>query len=212
MNRACKNIHTQEDDYNSSSLPSVDWQEIKNYKQIKISRKFIFIITFFLLILFTGCIGVNRQFGEVKDKIMGELGNDYKTEFQFSVGSAAITISSWFVDLAANEEYIDDMMREISSVQVGVYHKVKGSDAKANFSTLRSIDEEMKNKGWKYIVRSLEGNELTAIYLSDDPEEILNKMYVINLSDDKLVIVEVNGDLKKVISYSSEERNFQFDM
>lgn len=166
-----------------------------------------------LLILFlNGCLGVNSQFSEVKDKIIGGLGNDYKTEFQFSVGSEAITISSWFIDLAANEEYIDDMMREISSVQVGVYHKVKGSDAKANFSTLRSIDEEMKNKGWKYIVRSLEGNELTAIYLSDDPEEILNKMYVINLSDDKLVIVEVNGDLKKVISYSIEERNFQFDM
>ena len=80
-----------------------------------------------LLIFLTGCIGVNRQFGEIKNKIMGNLGKDYKTEFQFSVGSTVITVSSWFVDLAANEEYIDDMMREISSVQVGVYHKVEGS-------------------------------------------------------------------------------------
>jgi len=176
------------------------------------SRIFIYIITLFLLILFTGCIGVNRQFGEIKNKIMGDLGNDYKTEFQFSVGSTAITVSSWFVDLAANEEYIDDMMRAISSVQVGVYHKVEGSYAKANFSTLQSIDEEMHNKGWKYIVRSIDNEELTAIYLSDDPEEILNKMYVINLSNEKLVIVEVNGDLKKVISYAIEERNFQVGM
>ncbi len=166
-----------------------------------------------LLILFlNGCLGVNSQFSEVKDKIMGGLGNDYKTEFQFSVGSTAITVSSWFVDLAANEEYIDDMIREISSVQVGVYHKVEGSNAKANFSTLQSIEEEMNNNGWKYIVRSIDNEELTAIYLSDDPEEILNRMYVINLSDEELVIVEVNGDLKKVISYAIEERNFQFDM
>jgi hypothetical protein len=148
----------------------------------------------------------------VKDKIMGGLGNDYKTEFQFSVGSSAITISSWFIDLTAEQDYIDDMMREISSVQVGVYYKVEGSDAKANFGTLQSIDEEMKNKGWKYIVRSIDNEELTAIYLSDDPEEILNRMYVINLSDEELVIVEINGDLKKVISYAIEERNFQFDM
>ncbi|MFB3057165.1 MAG: hypothetical protein ACE1ZQ_08400, partial [Ignavibacteriaceae bacterium] len=181
MKRASKIIYKQEDDYNASSI----WQKIKNYNQINTSRIFIYIITFFLLILFTGCIGVNRQFGEIKDKIMGDLGNDYKTEFQFSVGSTAITISSWFVDLAANEEYIDDMMREISSVQVGVYHKVEGSDAKANFSTLQSIDEEMHNKGWKYIVRSIDNEELTVIYLSDDPEEILNKMYVINLSNEK---------------------------
>ena len=89
---------------------------------MKSLRIFIVIITFFSLILLSGCIGVNRQFSEVKDKIMGELANDYKTEFQFSVGSSAITISSWFVDLAANEEYIDEMMRVISSVQVGVYN------------------------------------------------------------------------------------------
>ncbi len=165
-----------------------------------------------LLIFLTGCIGVNRQFSEVKDKIMGELGNDYKTEFQFSVGSSAITISSWFVDLAAEQDYIDDMMREISSVQVGVYYKVEGSDAKANFGTLQSIDEEMNNNGWKYIVRSIDNEELTAIYLSDDPEEILNRMYVINLSDEELVIIEVNGDLKKVISYAIEERNFHVGM
>lgn len=179
---------------------------------MKTSRIFIVIITFFSLILLSGCIGVNRQFSEVKDKIMGELANDYKTEFQFSVGSSAITISSWFVDLAANEEYIDEMMREISNVQVGVYNKVEGSDAKANFGTLKSIDEEMHNKGWKYIVRSVDKEELTAIYLSDDPVEILNKMYIINLSDEELVIIEVNGDLKKVISYAIEDRNFDLKM
>ena len=143
---------------------------------------------------------------------MGGLGNDYKTEFQFSVGSEVITISSWFVDLAADQEYVDDMLREISSVQVGVYNKVEGSDAKVDFGTLQSIDEEMNNKGWKYIVRSVDVNELTVIYLSDDPEEILNKMYVINLSNEKLVIVEINGDLKKVISYAIEERNFHVGM
>jgi hypothetical protein len=171
------------------------------------------IISLSLLLLFlNGCIGVNKQFGEVKDKILGELGNDYKTEFQFSVGSSAITISSWFIDLAANEEYLDEMIREISNVQVGIYNRVEGSDAKANFSTLQSIDEEMHNKGWKYIVRSVDNEELTAIYLSDDPGEILNKMYVINLSDEELVIIEVSGDLKKVISYAIEEKKFALKM
>jgi len=171
------------------------------------------IISVSLLLLFlNGCLGVNSHFSEVKDKIIGGLGNDYKTEFQFSVGSEAITISSWFVDLATDQEYADDMLREISSVQVGVYHKVEGSYAKANFSTLQSIDEEMNNKGWKYIVRSVDVNELTVIYLSDDPEEILNKMYVINLSDEELVIIEVTGNLKKVISYAIEERNIHVGM
>lgn len=179
---------------------------------MKKSKKVIFVFVFFSLVFFTGCIGVNRQFGEVKDKILGNLGSDYKTEFQFSVGSAAITISSWFVDLAAEEEYIDEMMREISSVQVGVYKTIEGTDTKNNFGTLQAIDKEMLNKGWKYIVRSAESGELTAIYLSDDPGELLNKMYVINLSDEELVIIEVNGDLKRVISYAIEEKEFNLKM
>ena len=164
------------------------------------------------LITLTGCIGVNRQFNEVKNKIMGELGDDYKTEFQFSVGSAAITVSSWFVDLAADEEYVDDMLREISSVQVGVYNRIEGAKYNADFSTLNSIDEEMRSNGWKYIVRTIESDELTTIYISADPEELLERMYVINLSNEELVIVEVNGDLKKVISYAIEERSFNLKM
>jgi hypothetical protein len=179
---------------------------------MKTSGIFIYIITFFLLILLTGCIGVNRQFSEITDKIMSGLENNYKTEFQFSVGSSAITISSWFVDLAADEEYIDEMIREISSVQVGVYNRLEASYSEPDMSTLQSIDEEMRIKGWKYIVRSVDNNELTAIYLSDDPGEILNKMYLINLSDDELVIIELTGDLKKVISYAIEEKNFKFRM
>jgi hypothetical protein len=179
---------------------------------MKIKSITLIISVSLLLFFLNGCIGVNRQFSEVKDKIMGGLGNDYKTEFQFSVGSEAITISSWFVDLAADQEYADDMLREISSVQVGVYNKVEGSYVKADFGTLLSIDEEMNIKGWKYIVRSIDGNELTAIYLSDDPEEVLNRMYIINLSDEELIIIEINGDLKKVISYAIEERKFNLKM
>ena len=179
---------------------------------MKTSGISIYVVTFFFLITLTGCIGVNRQFSEIKDKIIGGLENNYKTEFQFSIGSSAITISSWFVDLAADEEYIDEMMREISSVQVGIYNRLEAAYTRPNMGMLQSIDEEMSMKGWKYIVRSVDNNELTAIYLSDDPGDTLNKMYLIHLSDDKLVIIEVNGDLKKVIAYAIEERHLNFNM
>ena len=164
------------------------------------------------LLLLTGCIGVNRQFSEVKDKIMGQFGDDFRTEFQFSVGPALINISSLVVGLEGSHEYIDDMMREISSVQVGIYNKIQNSNAKADFTILQSIDEEMSGNGLKYIVRTVQDDELTAIYVNNNPEETLHKMYVVNLKDDKLVIVEVNGDLKQVIAYAIEEQNFQIRM
>lgn len=165
-----------------------------------------------LLLLVTGCIGVNRQFSEVKEKVLGKFGNEFKTEFQFSVGSALINVSSLFVGLAKDHEYVDDMMREISSVQVGVYNRVRRSNARADFSTLKSIDEEMAKNGLKYIVRSFNNDELTVVYINNDAGEFFHKMYVINLQDDELVIVEVNGDLKQVIAYAIEEKNFQIKM
>ena len=58
----------------------------------------------------------------------------------------------------------------------------------------------------------LTSNELTTIYISADPEELLQEDVVINLNDDELVIVEVNGDLKKVIAYAIEERSFNLKM
>lgn len=164
------------------------------------------------LLLLTGCIGVNRQFSEVKDKILGKFGNDFKTEFQFSVGPALINISSLVVGLENNHEYIDDMMREISSVQVGVYNRIKKSYSKADFSLLKSIDEEMSGNGLRYIVRTINKDEMTVVYVNSDPVEVLHKMFVITLHDDELVIVEVNGDLRQVIAYAIEEKNFQIKM
>jgi len=166
----------------------------------------------FTSFLFTSCIGVNRQFEEVKDKIIGNMSDDFKTDVQFSVGPALLTVSSWFVSLSEDDEYVDDMMREISSVQVGVYNRVKGSQINADFSVLQSINDEMTAKGWKYIVRSVEDDEITVIYLSASPEKMLKQMYIINLNDEDLTIVEINGDLKKVIEYAIEEKNLNVEI
>jgi len=176
---------------------------------MKAKRTYIILLALSVIILMPGCINVNKEFSEVTDRLISNMGDDYKTEFQFSVGSVGITISSWFIDFAAREEYVDDMMREISSVQVGVYNRVEGSDRKADYRTLESINTEMDSRGWKYIVRFIDGDELTAIYISEKPDVMLKRMYLINMNADELVIVEVNGDLKKVISYAIEEKNFK---
>ncbi|MGD8306602.1 MAG: DUF4252 domain-containing protein [Ignavibacteria bacterium] len=180
--------------------------------KMKTDRSLLLSLIPLLLITLTGCITVNQQFREVRNKVLGELGDNYKTEFQFSVGPVAIHISSWFVDMAADEEYADDMVREISKVQVGVYNKIGYSDANTNYQTLESIDAEMKSKGWKFIVRSLDQTDLTAIYLLNEPGEVLQKMFVINLEGQELAIIEVTGNLKKVISYAIEEKNFNLKM
>lgn len=176
---------------------------------MKLKLNILIILSLFSFFLLPSCIDINKEFSEVTDRIIRNIGDDYKTQFQFSVGSTAIEISSWFIDFAANEEYIEEMVRELTSVQVGIYKRVESSNKKAAYSTLESIDEEMKSRSWRYLVRTIENDALTTIYISEDPALMLKKMYVVNLHHNELIIVEVNGDLKKVISYAVEERHFK---
>jgi len=87
--------------------------------------KFLFLPIFFLSLFLNGCIGINEEFGEIRDEVIKNFGGEYKSEVQFSVGSVGITVSSWFVDAAAEEDMTADILDDVSSVQVGVYIKLR---------------------------------------------------------------------------------------
>ena len=165
----------------------------------------------FLLFISTGCIEVNDEFTGMRNKIISHFNNDYKSEVQFSVGSVGITISSWIVGAAQDEEFVDDMMREVDGVQIGVYKKLTSEDEKG-FAVLNEIEEDMQEIGWKSFIRSYDNGEVTAIYLRTNPDEYLKRLFVISSDDDQLVIVEVKGDLKELISTAIREKSFKIDM
>ena len=165
----------------------------------------------FLLFISTGCIEVNDEFAGMRNKIISHFNNDYKSEVQFSVGSVGITISSWIVGAAQDEEFVDDMMREVDGVQIGVYKKLTSEDEKG-FAVLNEIEEDMQENGWKSFIRSYDNGEVTAIYLRTNPDEYLKRLFVISSDDDQLVIVEVEGDLKELISTVIREKSFNIDM
>jgi hypothetical protein len=161
--------------------------------------KIFFLPILFLLFFFTGCIGINEEFAELRNEVLDNLDDDYRSEYQFSIGSVGITVSSWFVDAAADEDLPADILNDVSSVQVGVYKKIRGT-ASPNITTLRELEDEMLQNGWRSIVITCDGNELNGIYIRKNTNEILDRLYVISLNDDELVLVEVEGDLKEVIA------------
>ena len=165
----------------------------------------------FLLFISTGCIEVNDEFAGMRNKIISHFNNDYKSEVQFSVGSVGITISSWIVGAAQEEEFVDDMMREVDGVQIGVYNKLTSDDEKG-FAVLNEIEEDMQNNGWKSFIKSYDNGEITAVYLRTNPDEYLKRLFVISSDNDQLVIVEVKGDLKELINTAIKEKGFKIDM
>ena len=169
-------------------------------------RNKFFLLLFLLFLLFmNGCIGINKEFTEIRNGVLNNLDSDFRSEYQFAIGSVGITLSSWFVDVAADEELPVEILEDVSSVQVGVYKKIRGESA-PSITTLRELEDEMSEKGWKSIVLTCDDNELNGIYIRSDPNETLDRLFVISLNAEELILVEVEGDLREVISTVIREK------
>jgi len=70
----------------------------------------------------------------------------------------------------------------------------------------------MLESGWKSIVRSSDNGDLSAVYVRNNPAETLNRMFVINLDGDELVLVEVKGDLKEAIATVIREKEMKINI
>ena len=157
-------------------------------------NKIFFLLFFFLPLFLSGCIGINEEFEEIRNEVLNNLDDDFRSEYQFSVGSVGITVSSWFVDAAADDDLPANILNDVSSVQVGIYKKIRGTSA-PDITTLRELEEEMMQKGWKSIVITCDKDELNGIYIRRNPIEALERLFVISLNDEELILVEVEGDL-----------------
>jgi hypothetical protein len=170
--------------------------------------KFIFLPILFLPFFLNGCIGIDHEFEEIRDEVIKKFGGEYKSEVQFSIGNVGISVSSWIADVAADEDLAADILDDVSSVQVGVYKKLRGTNSR-DINALRDIEDKMSQSGWKSIVKSSEDGELTGIYIRKNHAEILDRMFVINLDDNELVLVDVQGDLKEAITTAIREKGIK---
>ena len=171
----------------------------------------LFFLSCIFLFTFNGCIDVNDKFVNVRNKVIDNFGDDYKSEVQFSLGSVEITVSSWIVDASVSDELASNILNDVSSIQVGVYHKLKGSST-PDVSTLRDIEKNMLESGWKSIVISSEDNDLSAVYVRNNPDEILNRLFIINYDGEELVLVEVEGDMKEAVSTVIREKGMKINI
>ncbi len=171
----------------------------------------VFFLSFILLFTLNSCIDVNDEYVNVRNKVIENFGDDYKSEVQFSLGSVGITVSSWIVNTSENDDLASDILDDVSSIQVGVYQKLKGSST-PNISTLHDIEKNMLESGWKSIVMSSEDNDLSAVYVRKNSQEILNRLFIINYDGEELVLVEVKGDIKEAVSTVIREKGMKVNI
>lgn len=171
----------------------------------------LLIITLAASILLSGCIAVDGYFKNVRNKVFSSVQGDFHKEVEFSLGAAAITLSSVAVSFSDAPEFTDDMLRKIDRVQIGVYKNLDWQSYKPNFNSLREITTDFKKEGYECIVRSIDRNEMVAVLVKPN-EHALKEMFVVAVNDEELVMTQVFGDLDELIEIAIRQEGFNIEV
>ncbi|GJQ63054.1 MAG: hypothetical protein SCALA702_21070 [Melioribacteraceae bacterium] len=166
-----------------------------------------------MLVTLSGCIGVNRNFKQVRSHVLSNVEGSFKKEAEFRVGKGLITLAGMFVSFAENETEVDvkGILRNLDRVQVGIYKNRNSERIDFSRAGLVSLCEIMEDRGMYYIVRSIDNDELTGVFLHDNDTDEIRDMYVVHFDQRELVIVEIKGDLDDIIAIALQEANHRID-
>lgn len=176
---------------------------------MKASR--LIIITLALTFLLSGCIAVDGYFKGVRNKVFSSVEGDFKKEVEFSIGAAALTLSSAIVSFSDAPEYTDDMLRKVDRIQLGVYKNYDWENYKPSFNSLREITSELTEDGYECIVRSIDKSDMFAVMVKTNSDRI-KEMFVVAVNPEEMVMTQIFGDLDELleIAIRSQSMNVNF--
>ena len=177
----------------------------------KIKKIILLLITIIMVIGLTGCFGVNGNFRRVRNHVLDNLEGRFDREIEFAVGPSTMAFAALVTSMAVEEEYIDDLVKQISKVQVGVYNIIDLNNRSVNFKLVRELTSIMEERGWKYLVRTVTYDQLSAVFIPVGDYDRLSRIFVIAIDDDQFVMTEVVGNLDRVIEIAIKEQSFDFN-
>ena len=157
------------------------------------------LLTFLGISLFaSGCIGVNREFKNIRSQILENIDDEFDRQIEFSVGPVGFFVASQFVKFADTEENVDQMLSKVRNIHVGIYDRLSNF-SKPSLGLLKSITYSIVDEDWKSLVKSIDGNEMVGVYVKDINPDDIEELFVVTLTDDELVLVKLQGSLGSII-------------
>ena len=156
------------------------------------------IILLTITILTSGCIGVNREFKNIRSQILDNINDDFDRQIEFSVGPVGFFVASQFVKFADTEENVDEMLSKVKNIHVGVYDRLS-TFSKPSLSLLKEIGTSIIDEDWKPLVKTIDGNEMVGVFVKNFSEDDIEELFVVTLTHDELVLVKLQGSLGEII-------------
>ncbi|MGD8779747.1 MAG: DUF4252 domain-containing protein [Ignavibacteria bacterium] len=179
------------------------------------NKKSIYLIIFLLLSFsLTGCFRVNRGFKKLRNIVLEETPIKFQKDIELAVGSGTLGLANIFISLSHDPEgkIASRIINQISRVQVGVYEKKYRKEENLKIVHLKKISNKIKDLGWNFLVRSVDRNEMAAVFYKDNEDHEIRRILVIGTEDNEMFIVEIMGDLNDVIEIAVNENGKFIDM
>ncbi len=177
---------------------------------MKTKRITLVISLFLITVMLTGCFSVNTNFKRIRNHLFDTMDLQYEREIEFAVGPAGLLLAGMVIRFSDADPMADDVVRQISRVQVGIYENRQSGDSDWSFSSLTELVDIMSEKDWECIVRSKNSHELTSVFVKYE-DDFLNQIFVVTLNDRELILAEVNGDLAEVVQIAIREKGFNIE-
>lgn len=150
--------------------------------------------------LCSGCMSFSdRAFRPVTDEIVRQSpGLELRKEFAVSIGSALINT----VDLLAVRSDLD--FSEVDKVQVAVYEIPFSSDL-SRIDVEDSLRARDRSLTWETVVKVRETFQRTWVLIGiNEKRQSIEAVSVLNMEQDELVLIHVDGELEKMIEFAFE--------
>ncbi len=163
-----------------------------------------------LLITTTGCIGVNKNFKNLRNQVFDSLNENFDKTIEFSLGKSAFMFASKFIDTDEEEdENIKDMLKDVSNISIGIYEREeKNNFTESSGEILNEISDNLEINNWDSIVKVNGKDETIGIYIKENDMEEINEMFAVILSNDEMIMLKLNGDLNTLVDRVIEQQGF----
>ena len=157
--------------------------------------------------LCTGCVSLRTpELAEVRYEIEDAFpGTEFKKDTEISVGPVMMAMIRAGARFAPDSEEWRPFISGARRVQVAVYHaRSLPKETHRNLDMPARLSEMLNVEGWELVFKSREKDEVTWVLYRLKHNKVRN-VYVVALDKRELTLVNVEGDITKVILAGIQE-------
>ncbi|HEX2865428.1 MAG TPA: hypothetical protein VHO03_00225 [Ignavibacteriales bacterium] len=160
--------------------------------------------------LSAGCFDVNSNFRNVRNHLLKAAGSKYEKDQEFALGSVSMAVVKQVVKSSHDDKQNIELIKNISGLQLGIYKK-KNDVGKAetdvpDAESFNEICRMMEKGGYIKMVRSINKNEVSAVFLKLNKQQNLTKMLVISVNQNELVLIDIAGNLDRLFETALRDK------